>query len=433
MSESQKQLTKRIILIDTTFLFDQYSKRGIGIYGKQLLKRLIPLYLEDESWEIHIIGFWDLEKNLMQLGFSNLIIEEYLEKLKFYSLGEPVLSGPQNRKLWDEKYRPIVDNVVPNLYFAVHFERGLPTTENISKALKHKPKTAVTGHDVIPIRNNQFSKKSPIHNFFKKRIYMQMWTGVINADLVLCPSQFTKDDLVKYGQVPEEKVTVTHLGVDESFFRENYKFDDNDVKGVLDKYGINEKEYFLYDSGVEPNKGISDLLGILTKLNLYKRSSLPKTLVVTGGDFEKGKGKNIKAKSKLGSNFLKEAKQLGILENLVSTDRVSDEELKIILANAFGHLNFSHYEGFNLGPVQAMAAEVPTVVANKTCNPEIFKDGAFFVDTSDHVEAAKEIRKYLQNKKKVKRKVKKGLEIAKGYNWTQTAEKTFDAMQKLFE
>ncbi len=62
---------KTKILFDLTFLFDQYSKRGIGVYGKNILNRIFRLILEENpQFEIHAIVFNSLSENLAALDYS---------------------------------------------------------------------------------------------------------------------------------------------------------------------------------------------------------------------------------------------------------------------------------------------------------------------------------------------------------------------------
>lgn len=417
------------IMIDATFLFDQYSDRGIGRYGKELLKRLLKIIIDDKDWDVSLIGFNDLERNLVACEFSPLAIEELSENIQFYSLGEPVHSTLKNRSYWKTKYKPIINTVRPHVFFAVHFERGLPSVPEFLDLLTYKPKTVVTAHDAIPLVNNKFSSKSFIHNFFKKRFYLKMWDGVVKADLVLTDSNFSKKDIIEYGKTLEEKIKTVYLGIDETFDKSNEDFSDQEVQSTLNRNGLNTKDYFFYDSGVEPNKGTEYLLGIVG--HLIKEPNLPKTLVVTGRDFKPGKGSQIVALSELARNFLKEAKNLGILENIVTVGNVVFDDVKILLFNAKAHFNFSQYEGFNFPTVQAMRAKIPAIAANTSCIPEITAGGAFLVETVDLQETANLIKTFLSNENSLANHIERAYEISLRYTWDKTAEQTWSEIKAI--
>lgn len=417
------------IMIDTTFLFDQYSNRGIGRYGKEILKRLLKIVTLDPEWKVSILGFYDIERNLSAIELSPLAIEEILSEIEFYSLGEPVKSSIQNINFWKEKYKPIINTVRPNVFYAVHFERGLPSVAEFRELLDFYPKTVIMVHDAIPLVNNKFSSKSFIHNFFKKRFFLRMWDGVKNADLILTNSNFSRNDISKFGDVKEYKIRTIYLGVDESFDRNNSDFNVSETLNTLNKFNLKEGEYFFYDSGVEPNKCTNYLLEVFQ--NLLKDESMPKKLVVTGGSFLQGSGATIRAADILGRSFLKKAKELGVLDNIEATGRITFDEIKILLFSSKAHLNFSCYEGFNFPTIQAMRAKVPAVAVNSSCNPEVCLGGAFLVDTLDVSETAKRISKFLEGGDSLKIHLENAYEISLRYNWNQTVEETWKEIKSI--
>lgn len=419
-----EDFSKNSIMLDSTFLFDQYANRGIGRYGQELYKRLIPLAIESD-WQVILIGFHDLEKNLVALKFSKFSIEELLTKVSFYSFGEPTLSTPKNYNIWKKTYKLALREYSPTVFYAAHFERGLPTVPAFAEELLRIPKTGVLGHDAIPMIFNKFSSKSFIHNYFKKKFYKKMFDGIKSANLVIAPSELSRNDLIKVG-VDVSKIKKIYHGVDDIFFKDNFDEEQGVIDNTLNKFNIKNQEYFLYDSGIEPNKGVKDLLEIFSNL----RKSDEK-LVITGKDFEPGEGDSIKAKSPLGKIFLRLAKKNNCLGRIVCTGFVSDEELVILFSYCKAYWYMSEYEGFGFGPVQAMAAEVPAIAANRSCIPEITAGAAFLVDTFDNVKAADKISKFLKKDSEVKEYIKKGKKIVKKYNWENTAEQTWEELKNL--
>lgn len=431
MNESSSNTIARSIMIDTTFLFDQYSHRGIGRFGKEVLKRLIPDILSNPSWSLHLVGFKDIERNLVEVGLSSLSIEEYKEKIAFHSLGQEYDSGIKNYKLWFENFQPLVDSVRPTVYFAFHFERGLPTIANSHNKVHYIPKTVCIAHDAIPFQSGKFSSKSIVHNYIKRKFFYKMWQGVIDSDLIISPSHYSKEMLSKHANLNHEKIKVVHLGVDKNFFRDSNTYDDADLSTIMNTFQLTQQGYLFYDSGVEANKGIKELFQTLKILFEYKRSKVPQVLVMTGGHFLRGRGRSIIAQTTEAKNALKLAKKLGILENIQATGKVPDSELVILLHSSYAHINFSSIEGFNLGPVQAMAAQIPTIVTNSSCNPEVTKNYALVLDTTNPKKASKEIKKYFDNPKDIKSNVKKAFELAQTYTWDATSEKIWQNITSL--
>lgn len=419
-----------ILLIDTTCLFDQYAHRGIGRYAKEILKRIIKLVIDEPDWRIALVGFETLQKNLIEIGLSTFTIEEISSEIEFHSLGKPMVSSYKNIFRWKKTFGKIIDEVEPSVYYSMHFERGLPSTKWIGLR-NYKGKTVVAAHDLIPKIFNTFSQKGPIQNWIKKNFYNFMWTGVQKADLVFVPSEISKEDIVKFGNVNPEKVKKIYLGIDESFCKEEYTFTDKHAEDTLERLKI-DNHYFFYDSGLEANKGSRLLLQILARLYEQKNDSIPPYLVLTGGgSLTQGKGQTIKARSENGKQFLDLAQKLGILDRIISTYKLDEEDLRIVLSKAKLYIYLSQYEGFGFGPVQAMAAEIPTIVACKSCLPEITAGGSLLIDTDNIEESVNQIVELAENESAQKELIEKGKKVVERYNWDDTVEKTWEEIKKV--
>ncbi|MFS8131035.1 MAG: glycosyltransferase family 4 protein [Candidatus Dojkabacteria bacterium] len=428
---------KKSILIDVTFLFDQYSKRGIGVYGRNVVKRIVLQLIDEEELEINLFGFLNLHQNLIALGFSQFQIEEIGNKVNFYTLGEAFPSSLSNLVSWRKMFIPIIEKVKPDIYFASHFERGLPSTKFLNRPLIHKPKTVVMAHDAIPLVLNKYSQKGYIQNQLKGQFFKFMWSGVRNADLVLTNSNFSKGDLVNYGKIDESKIKVIYLGIDKDFFDGRKVFNKDLIDATLAAYHLKDKNYFFYDSGFEANKSTPELLNVFKGILDLNDTKLPDTLVVTGGDFHKGAGKEIRARSILGDMFLRNARKLGLIENIVATDKVTENHLIELLIESKAYINLSSYEGFSFGPLQAMAARIPAIAANSSCTPEVTDGGAYLVDLEKCKDlesaktVAKDIKELLQSKTKLANHLRMAQEIARKYNWDTTVNETLKEISKL--
>ncbi len=422
-------IPKKKILIDTTFLFDQYASRGIGRYGIELLKRLLPIIIQENSYDLNLIGYLGLEQNLIELGLSQFSIDNIASKITFHSFGKPKASGISNIVNWNKLYIPIIEQVQPTLFFATHFERGLPSNKLLSMNKEFKTKSIVMVHDAIPLATNSFSQKGFIQNQIKKIFYKFMWHGVQNADLILTNSNYSKADIIRFGKVNSEKIHTIYLGIDKSFFRENLQYTDEIMNRTLETYELKDQKYFFYDSGIEANKGIKNLINIFSLLKNKKHNKIPNKLVIVGGSFTKGSGFSIKPKSEAARSILKFCKELNVLDDIITTGRISDDDLKILLFNSSVYMSLSHYEGFSFGPLQAMAAGIPAIAANASCIPEITDGGALLINPNDFNLGAEEVYNYLIQEDKVNERIQKGKEIAKRYDWNVTAEKTWELIK----
>lgn len=415
-------------MLELTFLQDQYYRRGIGRYGREIFHRIIKTTLKSPHYTFHLIGYTDLRTNLELLDFNATEIRQLSESehIKFHSLGKPIVGNSfwmtpiLNLRLYSGRIIPLVKRLRPDLYIAAHFEKGLPS---------NLVPTAVAVHDAIPLINNKFSSQGKLVNYIKGLYYRKFaWEKVKQAKLIFTSSQTSADDLIKFGGLRADQIKLVHLGISDIFRDPKSHFNQQEINTVLRKYGLlspnqEVKPYLIYDAGFEGNKNTEMLAMIFT--NLVKR--LPKMkLVITGGDFAI-KDKKFEATNDRSLHFSGLIIRYGSLKSLNPVGKVSEPELAILLANATAYINLSSYEGFGFGPLQAMAAGVPAITSNLSCFPEILGQNALLLDLNDTQQATAQILELLSSDQKLKAIVQKGYNHAANFSW----EKTFDQTWKI--
>lgn len=387
----------RNIIIDSTALSDQYKSRGIGTYAKNIIKYLVKR--TDFNW--HVIGFSDIEKQ-----FSG-------KNVNFYSLGNPRLSNPANVFFFRNKIVPLVQSIRPELYFAPHFERGLPI--GICKV-------AVMMHDVSPLIFSSYSSKGRLINFLKGIFYKYNIGKAKKADIILTNSNYTKNDLVKYG-FDEAKIVVTYLALSDEFDL-SVLSTVKDRTGVLRRYNI-KKPYLFYYGGLEENKNTHNLLKVLALLRKSREIQL--VLLDKGLYREDGKVVALTSNAML---IKKQAETLNLIDSLILPKYISWEDLPIIHAEAKAFVHLSSYEGFGLAVLEAMAAGSPVIAANRSCYPEVLGNAAILVDPDDIDEVKNAVQKLDENEFRYNI-IQKGKSRSERYNWQSCADLTLKAFKDL--
>ncbi len=234
---------------------------------------------------------------------------------------------------------------------------------------------------------------------FKQFIYGMVIKKVTKQSrLVLTPSRFVKEDLIKYTKQPDNKFQVIYYAADPI----------NETPKAIDK--LKNKKFILFVGRSLEHKNLKRLI-LAFSLSLQKNPDL--YLVLVG---------------KKDSNFLmieNFVNQKGI-NNVIFTDFVSDAELKWLYRNCRLYAFPSLSEGFGLPGLEAMIEGAPVVSSNKTCLPEIYGNGALYFDPLDIGDIAEKLNKVLSDESFRAKLIKNGYNQVKKYSWNNLAEQILD-------
>ena len=394
--------------IDVTFLHDQYANRGIGTYGKELISRL--LLNRDHTWVL--FGFANRKINFKLLNLKKP------SNVEFISLGNARKSSPFNLLFFKMVQLNKITKAKLDLYFAPHFERGLPIG---------KVKVAVTVHDIIPLITEKYSEHRGLGNFLKGLFYKHNLNQAKKADLILTDSDFSKRELVNKAQFPERKVMRIYPGISERFKKSNIAEETRDIRRVLVMYNIT-KPYLLYYGGLEANKNIPVLLSAFK--NITDRHPDMK-LVLAGKEFKVGWDNKPVPLTKSAQDTIELIDELRLKHKVILTGQIETNHLPIVLSNAEVFIHLSIYEGFGFSPLEALSAGTPAVVARRSCYPEVLQDGVTFVDPKNIEQISQAIQTILQDEKYRQEIIHQGMKVSAGYSWNNAVASTIGEFSKL--
>jgi glycosyltransferase involved in cell wall biosynthesis len=394
--------------VDITFLFDQYAHRGIGTYARELLGEM--LQNREHTWVL--FGFKNLNANLAELGIRK---GKYLE---FVSFGRPRNSNPLNWLIFKFFYKPKIRAAKLDVYFAPHFERGLPVDI---------VPTTVMMHDIIPFVTKKYSARSGIFNFLKGIFYRHNLNSARKAQLVLTNSDFSKRELVNKTGFAEEKVTRIHLGISDTFRSKNISIENRDLRRVLIIYKITTP-YLLYYGGLEANKNVPNLLLAFNTI-LSRFPDLK--LVIAGKEFKVGWDNKPKAQSRQAAAILEQIADLKLKHSVIITGEIEQNHLPIVMKGAAAFVHLSTYEGFGFSVLEAAAAGVPVIASRRSSYPEILQEAPAYVNPDDSEKVAQAILSVMQDEKLKAQMVRTGLEVSEQFSWKTTAELTLQSLVKV--
>ncbi|MBU0975189.1 MAG: glycosyltransferase family 1 protein [Patescibacteria group bacterium] len=393
-------MKRRKIAVDITSFSDQYKDRGIGTYARNVVSELI----KSDDFEWHLLGFVSSEHLFKK------------EDMFFHSLGEPSLSTPKNFFRFKSSFLPLIEEIKTDLYFAPHFERGLPIGST---------KVALMIHDVSPFLSSKYSTKGFFTNLLKGIFYKYNLGRAKLADLVLTNSNFTKEELVKIG-FRRESVIVTHLGLSKDFDLSGLeKIEDRG--SILKKYGIT-KPYILYYGGFEPNKNTDKLFEVFAKV----RTETDVKLVIADKNFETKDGV-INAKTTETRRGLDKIENLDLKNDVIIKSFFNWRDLPIICAEAYAFVHLSNYEGFGLAILEAMSSGCPLIAADRSSYPEVVGDAGLLVDPDDVDSTAKAVLSVITDEMLREKLRIAGKKRSKIFSWEACADQTLAAFKNILD
>jgi glycosyltransferase involved in cell wall biosynthesis len=236
-----------------------------------------------------------------------------------------------------------------------------------------------TIHDLVPLR-------LPHATLDDKRYTIRLLRHLCRkADHLVTVSNFSKTDIMRLFNLPEERITNTYQSVDlpEALLaRPEAEVADE----IANAFGVGFREYFLFVGAIEPKKNISRLI------DAYAASGSQHPLLIAGGlgwQYERDIEKINDEK------FLYYRKDRGRIQPERRVRRLaylSLPQLVSLIRGARAILFPSLYEGFGLPVLEAMLLGTPVLTSNAASLPEISGDAAILVDPLDTDAISRAIR-----------------------------------------
>jgi glycosyltransferase involved in cell wall biosynthesis len=245
------------------------------------------------------------------------------------------------------------------------------------------------------------------------RYYGQIDEAVRSTDAVIAVSQATKRDIIRLVGCPEHKIRVIYEAAS-PFFRSIRSPELRER--VRQRFGI-ESPFILCQGTIEPRKNIPMLLRALRQLlDDYH----PQVKLVLSG-----------AKGWLFDDVFDVVQELQLVDDVIFTGRVSNEELLWLYNAAELLVAPSIYEGFGLIPLEAMACGTPVVVSNVSSLPEVVSDAGLLVDPNSVEELVVAMWRLLTDSELISSLREKGIRRAAHFSWEKAARETLDLYHSL--
>jgi glycosyltransferase involved in cell wall biosynthesis len=382
------------IMVDATPISPKPS--GVGFYVASLIRSLYTLQSQ-ENFQLGIA---------YQPGFKNWL----RGRLEF----------PDCLKQYPNLYMLPLPMRISNLlldnfpsFFPLYFEPSLEFP-HIVQGTNYNVYPYKRSLKVMNIYDLTFIKypnyiDSVVKTYANRIKHCLQWT-----DLILTISESSKNDIIKYLQVPPERIYVTPLAS---------RYDSHDLSVEVTeelKQSVNydfSQPYILFVSTIEPRKNILALISAFNELK--QKSKIEQHLILVGQ-----KGWHHKP-------IFAAIERSPWNSQIHHLDYLSDELVALLYSQTDVFVYPSHYEGFGLPVLEAMTIGAPVITSNTSSLPEVAGDAALLIDPDDPTQLADAILKVISDSQLRNELIQKGRARAKLYSWERTAKETLKAYKSL--
>jgi glycosyltransferase involved in cell wall biosynthesis len=296
----------------------------------------------------------------------------------------------------------------PSLDFIFEGTQVYHATEHLLPRLKRVP-SVFTLHDIAYLRYPQY-------HLLQNRLFLRwmMPRFLRQADHIIAISESTRRDALQHYRLDPAKIGVIPEGVEPRF---TSAVEAKQLDAVRRAYDLPAR-FILFVGTIEPRKNLPTLLEAYAAL----RSKHPDVgLVIAGG------------KGWLYQSFFDRLTALGLPNVVKLTGFVTDEQLPALLNAAEVFAFPSHFEGFGLPPLEAMACGVPVVCSNASSLPEVVGDAGLLVPPDDSRAWVEALDRVLSNPGLRLELRGRGLARARQFTWEAAARQTLAVYQRVAE
>ena len=250
----------------------------------------------------------------------------------------------------------------------------------------------ITIHDLTYKRFPELLQKETLENLDR-----QMMREVAIADAIVCVSESTRRDLLRYYDVDPARAFAIHSGLGTPALAEP-------LDGLPSRY-------ILFVSTIEPRKDLGTLLDAYDRLR--KSGAYHGSLVVVG---------KVGWKSE---SLVPRLRGPGI----VHLDYLRAAQLATVYERAEAFVFPSIYEGFGFPLLEAMARGVPSIAARSSSLPEIGGDAALYFEPRDVEGLTTQLRHVLSDATLREELAARGRAQAAKFRWSEAAARTLEVLR----
>lgn len=236
----------------------------------------------------------------------------------------------------------------------------------------------------------------------QSEVSVQKRKAVASAQSIICISENTKQDLIEYCKVPEDKIVVTYLA--------------SEIDASISYGGekVPERPYFLYVGSRAAYKNFDRLL---LACSVISRTNSEIALCVVGAPWTDAEKKRIA--------------ELDLAQTLVHMGHASDAHLAKLYRCSQAFIYPSLYEGFGIPPLEAMSCGAMVIASNTSSLPEVMGQAGLLFTPTKTDELIDRMRYVCDGNLDREGLAAAGYRQASLFSWVETAAKTVKTYQSV--
>ena len=275
-------------------------------------------------------------------------------------------------------------------------------------------KSVVTIHDLIFERYPRQYNPVDIFIYRKKFKY-----ACKNADKIIAISNQTKQDIIDFYKIPEEKISVCYQSCNPMF---SERITEEQKAAVRALYKLPER-FYLYVGSVIERKNLL----LICKALALSASSIPLVVIGNGGTY-KAEVKKYLAAQQLNDKVIFLSEQPTAISSAAFQ---SAADFPAIYQQAIAMIYPSIFEGFGIPVLEAMCSGLPVITSNVSCMPETGGDAALYINPTDENELAAAMTAISTDNELVKNLIEKGNLHCKQFTQKKCAAAVMEVYKKL--
>ncbi len=332
------------------------NTRGLGNYSRNLIDGLLDYYPENEYYL-----FGEPSENEVCANWFRTVSDRV-------HLITPNTTSSITKALWRSysmgKY---IEGNHLDVYHGLSHEIPFRKKNKSTKYL-------VTIHDLLFLRFKENFKWVDIQIYLSKIKY-----SCRNADLILAVSEQTRQDLINFLHIPEEKIIVNYQSCSRLYYSER---EIQMVEKVKKKYCLPEN-YYLFVGALVKHKNIDRIIEALAILP----DEIQYPLIIVGNT------------TRYKIELIKKIRRLRLENHIRFMNYVEPEDMPEIYRLAKIMVWPCLFEGFGIPIIEALFSGLPVITSKGGCFPEAGGPGTCYVDPLRPEEIATAIQKIATDNK----------------------------------